>query len=90
MLKNFIVSNKSSCIKETRGYRGCVYDMDVNSTNEITFYDSDRYEKFCVNFQGYDRDYYSILILARNNEEFEKYINLWLFERTLEIEDFYI
>ena len=90
MLKNFIISNKSSCIKETLGYRGYVYDMIANSTNEITFYNSDRYEKFCVNFQGYDKDYYSLLILARNNEELEKSINFVLFEKALEFEDFYI
>ena len=70
MLKNFIMSNKSSYIKETRDYRGYVYDMIVHSNNEITFYNSDIYEKFCVNFQGS--------------------INLVLFEKTLEFEDFYI
>ena len=70
MLKNFFISNNSSCIKGTRGYRGCVYDMIVISNNEITFYNSDIYEKFCVNFQGST--------------------NLVLFEKTLEIEDFYI
>ena len=95
MLKNFIISNKSSCIKETLGYRGYVYDMIANSTNEITFYNSDRYEKFRVSFQGYDknyysRNYYSLLILARNNEELEKSINFVLFEKALEFEDFYI
>lgn len=90
MPKNFIISNKSSCIKETRGYQGYVYDIIANSSNEITFYDSDIYEKFCVNFQGYDKDYYSLLILARNNEELEKSINLVLFEKALEFEDFYI
>ena len=90
MLKNFIISNSSSCIKETLGYRGYVYNMIANSTNEITFYNSDIYEKFCVNFQGYNKDYYSLLILARNNEEFKKSINLVLFEKTLEFEDFYI
>ena len=90
MLKNFIINNISSCIKETRGYRGFVYNMLADSNNEITFYNSDRYEKFYVNFQGYDKDYYSLLILARNNEELEKSINLVLFEKALEFEDFYI
>ena len=90
MLKDFIVSNRLSCIKETRGYRGCVYDMIAISNNEIIFYNSDRYEKFHVSFQGYDKDYYSLLILARNNEELEKSINLVLFEKVLEFEDFYI
>lgn len=90
MLKNFFISNKSSYIKETRGYRGYVYDMIVISNNEITFYNSDIYKKFRVNFQEYNKDYYNPLILARNNEELEKSINLVLFEKTLEIEDFYI
>lgn len=90
MFKNFIDSNNSSYIKETRGYRGYVCDMIANSTNEITFYNSDVYEKFCVNFQGYDKDYYSLLILSRNKEELEKSINFVLFEKTLEFEDFYI
>ena len=90
MLKNFIVSNKSSYIKETRGYRGYVYNIIADSSNEITFYDSDVYEKFCVNFQGYNKDYYSFSILVRNKEELEKSIDHALFEKTLEIEDFYI
>lgn len=85
-----MLSNSSSCIKETQGYRGCVYDIITNSNNEITFYNSDVYEKFCVNFQGYDKDFYSLLILSRNKEELEKSINFVLFEKTLEFEDFYI
>ena len=85
-----MLSNSSSYIKETRGYRGYVYDMIANSNNEITFYNSDRYEKFCVNFQGYDKDYYRFFTLARSNEELEKSINLVLFEKALEFEDFYI
>lgn len=87
-----MLSNK---LKETRGYRGCIYVVIANSTNEITFYNSDIYEKFYITIQRYDKDYYSLpyyslLILARNNEELEKSINLVLFEKTLEFEDFYI